>query len=170
VYDHLSKLAQQVGRHMAQASTSGLPTHFDDGLLVDFPTVSERDMKYALSELRADGLVELTSVMGPRLPRIRTTYELYAAADPGVTSNDPRADAVSLARTLVQDPALGHIPDLETASGWTRRRFNPALGLLMPLFRKGRYREVTQNDYPTLGLIVSDDEVVALRRFITANA
>ena len=79
-------------------------------------------------------------------------------------------DAVVLARMLIDNPKLGNTRELESAIGWERRRFNPALGQLMPLFPKGRRRESIQNDYPTLGVIVGDDELVALRRFIRQNA
>lgn len=170
MYNHLSPLAQQLGKHLAGECHDGMPGHFDDGLIEAFPTASVSDLKVALAELEAEGMVDLSSAIGPKLPRVRTTYELFAAADPGVTKQDPRRDAVVLARMLVEDPKLGHVPDLEAQSGWERRRFNPALGLLMPLFRKGRYREVIQNEYPTLGVIVTEEEIVALRRFIRANA
>lgn len=169
VYDHLSPLAQKLGKHLASECHDGMPGYFDDGLIEAFPAATVGELKVALAELEADGLVELSSVIGPKLPRVRTTYELFAAADPGITKQDPRRDAVVLARLLVENPKLGHVPDLEAQSSWERRRFNPALGLLMPLFRKGRYREVYQNQYPTLGVIVTEEEIVALRRFIRTN-
>lgn len=169
-YDHLSPLAQKMGAWMARQCENGLPGHFDDDLVEAFPDSSTKDIRQALAELKADGLVELTSAIGPKLPSVRSTYELFVAADPGITKNDPLRDAVVLARMMVDDSKLGNTRELERAIGWERRRFNPALGQLMPLFPKGRRRESIQNDYPTLGFIVGDDEVIALRRFIRQHA
>lgn len=165
-YDHLSPLAQKLGAWMAKQCENGLPGHFGDELLEVFPDSEKKDIRQALAELKADGLLELTSVMGPHLPRVRSTYELFVAADPGVTKHDPLRDAVVLARMLIDNPRLGNTRELESASGWERRRFNPALGQLIPLFPKGKRRDSIQNEYPTLGVIVGDDEVVSLRGFI----
>lgn len=170
MYDHLSDLAQHLGKYMAEQCIDGMPGHFGDELLDAFPEADHKSLSVALAELKADGLVELSHAIGPRLPRIRTAYELFAAADPGITGHDPEADAVVLAQMIVADPDLGHIPRLEQATGWPRRRFNPAVGLLLPLFPKGRYREVIQNEYPTLGFIVTEDEIVALQRFVRRHA
>lgn len=165
-YDHLSPLAQRLGAWMAEQCKDGLPGHFGDDLLDAFPDCDKRGIGQALAELKADGLVELSPVLGPHLPRVRTTYELFVAADPGITKHDPIRDAVVLARMLIDQPNLGNTRELESAVGWERRRFNPALGQIVPLFPKGRRRETIQNDYPTLGVIVGDDEVVALRRYV----
>lgn len=75
-------------------------------------------------------MVELTSVIGPKLPRLRSTYELFVAADPGVTKNDPLWHAVVLARMMVDDLKLGHTRELERAIGWKRRRFNPVSAIV----------------------------------------
>ena len=166
-----SPLAQKMGAWMAKQCKNGLPGHFDDDLVEAFPDSDTKEIRQALAELKADGLVELTPVIGPKLPRVRSTSLMaFVAADPGITKNDPLRDAVVLARMMVDDPKLGNTRELERAIGWERRRFNPALGPLMPLFPKGRRRESIQNDYPTLGFIVGDDEVVALRRFIRQHA
>lgn len=169
-YDHLGRLAQQIGAWMAGQCKNGLPGHFDDDLLDAFPEAALADVKLALAELKAEGLVELTPLIGPSLPRVRTTYALFVAADPGVTGNDPVRDAVVLARLLIDQPALGNARQLEAASGWERRRFNAAFGQLMSLFPEGRRRTSIQNEYPTLGVIVGDDEIVALRRFVQRHA
>jgi hypothetical protein len=165
-YDHLGPLAQRLGAWLARQCENGLPKLFGDELREAFPEVDVKEIKLALAELKADGLIELHPVIGPHLARIRTTYALFVAADPGITGNDPLRDAVVLARTLADDPKLGTTRQLEAAVGWERRRFNPALGQLMPLFPEGRRRNSIQNEYPTLGVIVGDDEIVALRRFI----
>jgi hypothetical protein len=164
--DELSDLAQRLGRHMAEQSNDGMPSHFRDDLLADEEVAAVRS---ALAELKGAGLVTLDPLIGPKLPSVHTTLELFIAADAAITGHDPVEDSVVLARLLIDDPELGHVPKLEEAAGWSRRRFNPALGLLMPLFPRGRYREVYQPDYPTLGLIIGEDEIVALRRYIRSR-
>lgn len=162
----LGDLAQRLGRHMAEQCTDGMPGHFRDDLLAAFPDEEVVTVRSALAELKGSGLVTLDPLIGPKLPNVRTTLALFVAADAAITGHDPVEDSVVLARMLIDDPEMGHVPKLEEAAGWPRRRFNPALGLLMRLFPKGRYREVDQPYYPTLGLIVGDDEVVALRRYV----
>lgn len=107
VYDHLSDLAQRLGRHMAEHSAKGLPTHFDDALLEAFPGETRKTLGTALAELEADGLVTLSHVLGPHLPRVRTTVELFIASDPAITGHDPVEDSVVLARLLLDQPELG---------------------------------------------------------------
>lgn len=155
---------------MAERCVNGLPASFGEEMLEPFKKEDRNTLAAALAELKADGLVTLTPLIGPKLPRVRTTYQLFVAADPAITGQDPIADSVVLARMMAGDPQLGRsVARLEEAVGWERRRFNPALGLLMPLFPKGRYREVVQNEYPTLGFVVTADEVVALQRYARAN-
>lgn len=162
----LGDLAQRLGRHMAEQCTDGMPAHFRDDLLAAFPDEDAITVRSALAELNGAGLVTLDPLIGPKLPNVCTTLALFVAADAAITGHDPVEDSVVLARMLINDPELGHVPKLEEAAGWSRRRFNPALGLLMRIFPKGRYREVDQPYYPTLGLIVSYDEIGALRRYV----
>lgn len=164
--DELGDLAQRLGRHMAEKCTDGMPGHFRDDLLVAFPDDEVTAIRSALAELKGAGLVTLDPLIGPKLPSVHTTLGLFIAADAAITGHNPVEDSVVLARLMIDDPELGHVPKLDRAVGWPRRRFNPALDLLMPLFPKGRYREVYQPDYPTLGLIVGEDEIVALRRYV----
>jgi hypothetical protein len=170
VYDHLSPLAQRVGVWLAQQCSEGLPRSFGDEVLEAFPDAGLPALRSALADLKADGLVELSGLIGPRLSRSRPTYRLFAAADPTVTRQDPVRDAVIIARMLVQDPQkYGIIRDLDRELGWERRRFNPALGQLVDLFPSNRRSGESQSDYPTRQLLVLDDEVIALQRFIKTH-
>lgn len=171
MYNHLSSLAQRVGVWLAQQCTEGLPRSFGDELVEAFPDADVPALRAALAELKADGLVELSGVIGPRLSRSRPTYRLFAAADPTVKRQDPIRDAVIIGRMLIQDPKkYGIIRDLDRELGWERRRFNPALGQLIDLFPRNRRSGESQSDYPTRQLLVLDDEVIALQRFIKAHA
>lgn len=170
MYDHLSPLAQRLGVWLANECTDGMPRGFGDELLEAFPEADLAALRAALAELRAEGLVELSGVIGPRLSRSRPTFRLFAAADPTATRQDPVRDAVIIARMLIQDPKKhGIIRDLDRDLGWERRRFNPALGQLIDLFPSNRRSGESQSDYPTRQLLVLDDEVIALQRFVKTH-
>ena len=167
MHHDLTDLAQSLGRWMAEQCTDGLPGHFGQELLEQFADQDSRSIGIALAELEAEGLVTLTHVIGPHLPRVRTTVELFVACDPAITGHDPVEDSVVLARMLIADPRIGaRASDLEQAAGWERRRFNPAVALVIPNIGDGRVRKSIQNKYPTLGVLIADEDVVQLRRYI----
>ncbi|WP_394654070.1 hypothetical protein [uncultured Sphingomonas sp.] len=169
-YD-LSDLAQRMGRWMAEQCTDGLPGHFGDDLTEQFPDEDRRSLGVALAELESEGMVTLSHLIGPKLPRVRTTVELFIACDAAITGHDPVEDSVVLARMLIEKPNLGgRASDLEAAAGWERRRFNPAFALVIPNIGDGRVRKVLQNDYPSMGVLVADEDVVQLRKYVQRNA
>ena len=152
---------------MAERCVDGLPGHFDDELLAVIPGEDRKSISLALAELEAEGLVTLSRVLGPHLPRTRTTVALFVACDAAITGRDPVEDSVVIARMLIEDPRLGgNTRNLEQALGWERRRFNPAFALVVPNVGEGRVRKSIQNEYPTMGLILADDDIVELRRFV----
>lgn len=170
MYDDLSVLARALGTHLAQNCENGMPEMFSDTEIEKaFPDSGIRDLGDAAAELEAAGLVVLSTALGRKLPIIRPTTELFNATDPGLFGTVPIDDAVELARMLIRDETLGHVPKLEKATGWPRRRFNPALALLKPLFDPGKIRRVIQNDYPTLGMIIDSQARIRLRSFIETN-
>ena len=167
MYDHLSELAQRLGMHMARGCTDGLRGHFGDQLLDDFPNENRKSLGMALAELDADGFVTLSHVLGPHLPRARTTWELFIACDPAITGHDPVEDSVALAGLLLEKPDLGgNASRLENAVGWPLRRFNPAFALLIPLIADGRTRKPIQNRYPVLGFVLAAEDLVAIQRYV----
>lgn len=167
MHDDLSPLAQQLGRHMAEHCPDGLPGHFGEELLDAFPGEDRKSLGLALAELEAEGLVTLSRVIGRHIPRVRTTVELFVACDAAITGCDPIEDSVALARLLIDNRKLGgNARDLEQAAGWDRRRFNPAFALIIPNVADGRVRKSIQNDYPTMGILLADEDVVQLNRYI----
>lgn len=167
MHDDLSPTAQQLGLYMANQCSDGLPGHFGDELMESFPAEDRKSLGLALAELEAEGLVTLSHVLGPHLPRVRTTVELFIACDAAITGHDPVEDSVVLAGLLIDDPELGgNARDLEQASGWERRRFNPAFALVIPNVADGRVRKSIQNEYPRMGVLLIDEDVVQLRRYI----
>lgn len=170
VYDHLSPLAQRLGVWLAKECSNGMPRGFGDEIADAFPEADTAQLRTALAELKGEGFVTLSGVIGPKLPRTRPTYALFAAADPTATRQDPIRDAVIIARRLLEQPKLGIVRDLDADLEWDRRRFNAALGQLVDLFPSNRRSGEVQNDYPTRQLLVMDDEVIALQRFIRTHA
>ena len=171
MHEDLSELAQKLGRYMAERCTDGLPGHFGDDLLAAFPEDDRKSLGAALAELEAEGLVTVSRLIGPHLPRVRTTVDLFVACDAAITGHDPVEDSVALARLLVADPELGgRASDLEAAAGWERRRFNPAFALVIPNIAEGRVRQVIQTDYPSMGVLVADEDCVRLRRYVRAHS
>ncbi|MEO7332103.1 MAG: hypothetical protein ABI193_26240 [Minicystis sp.] len=169
-YDHLSPLAQEIGRYMAERCPDGLPGHFDDGIIDIIPGSDRKSVALALAELEAEGLVSLSHVIGPHLPRVRTTTALFVACDAAITGHDPVEDSVVLARMLIDNPRLGgNARNLEQASTWERRRFNPAFALIVPSIADGRVRKSIQNEYPTMGIIIVDEDIVELRRYVARH-
>lgn len=167
MHEGLSELAQRLGRWMAERCDDGLVGHFGDELLATFPEESSETIAPALAELASDGLVTLTSLIGRKLPRIWTTVALFVACDAAITGQNPVDDSVILARMLVEDPGLGgNARDLEAASGWERRRFNPAFALIVPCIHEGRVRTPDQPDYPAMGVLIVDEDIVALRAYV----
>lgn len=165
-YD-LGPLAEKLGRYMAEQCTDGLCGHFGDDMVEVMGDAGPAAIKLALAELQAEGLVTLSPVIGPNLPRVRTTVQLFIACDAAITGQDPVADSVVLARLLIDNPQLGgNARDLEEAAGWERRRFNPAFALIVPCIADGRVRKTIQDQYPVMGVIAVEEDVVELRRYV----
>lgn len=163
----ISPLAERLGRHMAERCTDGMTAHFGDDLLEAFPEETVDGIRLALAELAADGFVKLTPLINLQLPRILTTVELFIACDAAITGHSPVEDSVILARMLIEQRDLGgNARDLEAATGWNRRRFNPAFSLIVPYIGEGRVRTAYQPDYPVLGVLIADEDAVTLRRYI----
>ncbi|WP_018061636.1 hypothetical protein [Caulobacter sp. UNC279MFTsu5.1] len=171
MHDEMSPLAQRLGRYMAEQCTDGLDGLFGDDLLEAFPEEDRKSISFALVELKVEGLVKLTPVMGPYLDRVQTTVELFKACDAAITGHDPVEDSVELARLLLEKPSLGgNAAELELEIGWERRRFNPAFALLIPCVADGRVRKTLQNTYPTLGLLLADEDILELRRYVRRHS
>jgi len=78
---------------------------------------------------------------------------------------DTDADSIEIARLMLAEDT-GHAPELHERTGWTKRRFNPAFRLLLPMFPDGRVRKVLQPDYPSLGVVMADEDRAKLRRLV----
>jgi hypothetical protein len=134
-----------------------------DALSALFPDEDRQSIKDAVFDLKALGLLKSWDFIGGW--RIALAEDTYEQVDPQVMGWDTKADAVVIARLMLAEDT-GHAPELHEKTGWSKRRFNPAFRLLLPLFPEGRIRRVMQPDYPSLGVVLADDDRAKLRRLV----
>jgi hypothetical protein len=150
---------------LAQECPDGMSMHdYDlDALRALFPDDDRQAIKDAVADLKALGLLKSWDYIGGW--RIAVAEDAYEQVDPQVMGWDTKADAVAIARLMLAGNT-GHAPELHEKTGWSKRRFNPAFRLLLPLFPEGRIRRVMQPDYPSLGVVLADDDRAKLRRLV----
>lgn len=165
----LTELAQALAQWLARTSENGLedPVEFSD-IEGAFPDHNKRELQDAAAELEMYGLASISKAMGHPVLRVTPRAELFAVFDPVVMGWSPQTDAVELAKAALELDS-GHVPDLEAKLGWSKRRLNPALALLLPLVAPGRVRQVIQPDYVTLGFLMAAEERVRFRALVEAS-
>jgi hypothetical protein len=94
-----------------------------------------KDVKHAVAELVSRMYLERLAVRGTDAPPVMATPFLFWDLDPYVHGWDPREDAKTIARALVETSDSGH-GRLQTRAfaerhGWPLRRLNPALDYLV---------------------------------------
>jgi hypothetical protein len=153
---------------LTEQSEDGLrdPVMFD-AIAEAFADDDTRVLEEACFELEHLGMVSCSTAMGHPVRSVRPDYALFWAFDPVVKRTDPRADAAQLAEMILEDDAYASVPKLHEILDWPKRRLNPAVACLIPLFPDGRVRKVIQPDYPTMGFVVTSEDRFQLKRFVT---
>ena len=152
---------------ISRTSTDGLhdPNMFTRDIaaaLGDEHTVAA--VEEAAEELRELGLVEVGV-----LSRVRPTWQLFAKVDPHAKGWNPEEDARTLARFVLEKGDGLRAPDLEQQSGFERRRFNPALSMLLTFFDSNLVSREVQPDYPTYHAQLSPGARLRLRQLINGE-
>ena len=130
----------------------------------ELPELTERDFKDAAGELEHYGLVEsLRSINGP--VRLKLATAAYTAADRPVMGWNTRADAKHLAALSLEKDGGVLSKDLHEAVGWSLRRFNPALELVVQHVGHGRVSQSSGSEYVTGWFSPNDAERFALKQF-----
>lgn len=164
----VSEEAVALGAWLAKESKNGLqhPALLISDWISAFPDMEADAAMEAVAELEHFGLIQRDRVIGgPGFAR--PTYDLYYTFDGTVLGYDTRKDAKELAAIILSSGSgWKSSPDLEKASGWERRRFNPALALVLTLIDQSRISREVQPDYPASGFFASEDERFQLRQFI----
>lgn len=163
----LGEDAQALALWLAGHSTRGDEHSVEfDVIQAAFPALGARALQDAAAELRMFGLATLQAVIGNPVRSVAPTFSLFALMDPIVTQTSPQDDAVEIARQALELDG-GRIPEIAARLGWSPRRVNPALALLLPLVTTVS-NEVSQ-DYITRWFTVGADERVKFRSLV-ANA
>lgn len=162
----LEPLAVRLALWITKHSESGLDEDFvsETDLLADFADVPERELEDAVAELETDGFIA-TAVTGGAVPHIRPTVDLFATFDLEVMGHDPTRDAVELAKLVLERQEDVDVADLHSKCGWPKRRFNPAMALVVAQIDDDHVSKTLGSEYPTWSFHVSARDRVALRRF-----
>ena len=163
----LSPLAFHVGCFLAAHSENGLTYPVNEEPVVsEFVDIENDELCEAVAELEVDGYLETTAVTNQKLPRMRYLLELFATFDPHTTGNDPSLDAAELAARVLEGDDSVSVAELHDQSGWDRRRFNPALGILIEHVDERRVSNSNSSDYPTRHFHLLPADRVELKRYI----
>ncbi|WP_245334844.1 hypothetical protein [Bradyrhizobium mercantei] len=145
------------------------------GLTIDdlcklLPQVDPKDIEKAAFDLNALGLTSIQRAFGGHW-WLRLDQKFYEQVDHqamGWGSTTER-DARTLANLLLEDEERERTSALHTASGWEKRRFNPAFQFLLNVIPEGRASQEVQLDYPSSSIFLLDEDKALLRRFIAAR-
>mgnify|MGYP001263570916 CR=1 FL=1 len=108
----ISETALAIALWLIETSPDGLrtPVMFD-ALAAAFPDAPKGELEEACFELEHLGFVCTSGAIGHAVRSVRPHYALLWAFDPTVLGTDPNADAVELARLMLEDASLGSIRD-----------------------------------------------------------
>lgn len=164
----ISETALDITIWLAETSEDGLSSPVDYARIQEsFQEVDDTDLQEACHELEHLGFVSLSRAIYPRpIATVRPLYALFWAFDPIATGNNPTADAVSIAKMMLDDSTLASIPKLEEAVGWPKRQLNPAVARLTSLIPEGRTRTVRRDQYAAYGFSITAEDQFRLKRFI----
>jgi hypothetical protein len=162
----LGKLAVRIGLWISKESPKGFDDFIaEENLIAAFPDATIDDLAFAVAELSKDGYVTTTSLISKRIPRIRTTAELFITFDPHAVKTDPASDAVTVADAALANGKSVGVEELHKTTGWPLRRFNPAFAYMIAQIDDRRVLRGGINDYPARGFALLDEDRVDLKRF-----
>lgn len=157
------------------AAAKYLIEHCPDGLAQEwtsleqlceaYPDLTKQELLDGLGDLESYGFIKEVSFIGSPSRYKLTTYA-YEVLDLPVMGWDTKADARELAKQVLTHTGTVSVRALDEAMGWPRRRFNPALRLVVDFIGDGRVSKVIQPDYVTAHFAVSNAERAELRRFV----
>lgn len=153
---------------LAQAPGDGMAGR---GLSLDelaklLPDEDKQSIEDAVFDLENLGLVTLWRALSSW--SLRLTPMFYEQIDPQVMGWDTHTDAVTLGNLLVADETRGRTAVLHEASGWDKRRFNPAFEMLLRHVPQGLISREIQPHYPSSSIVMTPEVRASLRRFISS--
>ncbi|MEZ2142247.1 hypothetical protein AAE026_08065 [Bradyrhizobium sp. DN5] len=102
---------------------------------------------------------------------LRLNQDFYEQVDHQVMGwgSTTEQDARTLANLLLEDEGRERTSALHAASGWEKRRFNPAFQFLLNVIPDERASREIQPDYPSSSIFLLDEDKALLRRFLAAR-
>jgi hypothetical protein len=138
-----------------------------DDLCRLLPEADPKVVDDAAFELNALGLVNIQRAIGKHW-WLRLNQKFYEQVDHQVMGweSNTEDDARTLAGLLLEDEGRGRTSVLHAASGWEKRRFNPAFQLLLRFIPDGRVSREIQPDYPSSSVFLLAEDKALLRRIV----
>ena len=165
----LSPFARELALWVAETSPGGLRDFVDEKRLrSDFEGKTEQELGEAIAELQTDGFVDGKS-FGGAVPYFRPQLELFETFDPIAFGTDPTADGVELAAYALAGSDAVNVPELFAKTGWTHRRFNPALSYLVTKI-SGPVSKTYDNEFAVRFFHMNANDRVSLKRFVAAHS
>lgn len=138
-----------------------------DDIVTLLPNENKEELEEAVFDVEALGLLNIyRSLNSPW--NVKLTTEFYEQVDHQVMGWDTEEDAHEIAQLMLSE-STGDAPTLHKKLGWEKRRFNPAFRHLLPMFPDGRVRKSIQPDYPSLGVVLTEEDKANLRRFLKGS-
>ena len=163
----LSDLAIRLAKWIVAQCPDGRGDHVDlPAMTVAFADIPEKELAEAIAELGMDGYVSTNQTPGERLAHIRPELDLYVSFDPVAGIGDPMSDARELIAQILAGEDAVNVAQLHAQTGWSLRRFNPAIGLVTSQIDPQRLSRTIDQQYATRFFHLMPEDRVALKRFI----
>jgi len=163
--------AAVAAKHMVESCPDGLAQHWVgvEDIYQAYPDVPRDEIVGGLGDLESYGLVSTVSFIGAP-DRYKMTQYGYEVLDGPVMGWNTTQDARQIAALALQGNRDGvRVAELDAALGWPRRRFNPALRMVVDFFDSGRVSQSIQPDYVTRWFSPNNAERAELRRFAAGS-
>ncbi|WP_193395275.1 hypothetical protein [Bradyrhizobium pachyrhizi] len=141
-----------------------------DDLCKLLPGANREDVEKAAFDLNSLSLTDVERAFGGHW-WLRLNQRFYEQVDHQVMGwkSTTEQDARTLAKLLLEDERRTRTSALHAASGWEKRRFNPAFRRLLRVIPNERASQERQPDYPSSSIFLLDEDKALLRRFIAAR-
>ncbi|MCP1850277.1 MULTISPECIES: hypothetical protein [unclassified Bradyrhizobium] len=141
-----------------------------DDLCKLLPEAAPKDVEKAAFDLNALGLTDIQRALGGHW-WLRLNQMFYEQVDHQVMDweSTTEQDARTLVNLLLEDEGRERTSVLHAASGWEKRRFNPAFQFLLNIIPDERTSREIQPDYPSSSIFLLDEDKALLRRFLATR-
>ena len=162
----ISGAAAVIAKSMIEGCSDGLAHTWVsmEEILSIFDGTERQQALDGLGDLESMGLIESMGFIGGA-SQYCLTGSGYEALDLDVMGWSPREDAKDLVRLLKNAGDGVDVSDLFQDSGWPKRRFNPALRIILGFISHDCISRESCMDFVTNWFLPSNAELARLRRF-----